>query len=493
MAALLKPTYTKIDPKTGRRITKKSRKWYGQYVDADGATRRVPLCTDKAASQAMLNELVVKAHHRQAGLSDPFEQHRKQALFCRACNSTGIREKDKQECDACAGVHLSEFRKDLSAKGNTKKHVQQTINRLRRLFEGCRFRLSDEIFASGILQWLSKQREADEFGIKTSNYYLAAAKEFCGWMVREKRMSDNPLVHLQAMSAETDVRRERRSLSAREFARLLKAACDQERFRDLAGSDREVLYTMAAYTGLRASELASLTLASLDFEADPATVTVEAAYSKHRRRDLLPLHPDLANRLKNWLCENVQRQRSERLWPGTWKERAAVMLKRDLKAAKIPYIDEAGRVFDFHALRGQFVTELGRQGVTLQEAQKLARHSDPKLTANYYTHLSMSDLASAVDNLPTLKEEEEHEQETALQATGTDGELALQLALTSDFSCPRLSSDDMDEPDDGGRGRRRNLLRSKPLGNDCHQEARVVTSSGGGTRTPDTRIMIPLL
>ena len=87
--------------------------------------------------------------------------------------------------------------------------------------------------------------------------------------------------------------------------------------------------------------------------------------------------------------------------------------------------------------------------------------------------------------------EEGHEQEIAMRATGADKKLAVQLALTSDFSCPRLSSDDMDDPDDGGRGRRRNLLRSKPLGDDCHQEARVVTSSGGGTRTPDTRIMIP--
>ena len=72
------------------------------------------------------------------------------------------------------------------------------------------------------------------------------------------------------------------------------------------------------------------------------------------------------------------------------------------------------RQFDFHALRGQFITELGRQGVSLQEAQKLARHSDPRLTANHYTHLSVHDLSRSVGKLPTLPEPQPS------QATGTD-------------------------------------------------------------------------
>jgi hypothetical protein len=55
-----------------------------------------------------------------------------------------------------------------------------------------------------------------------------------------------------------------------------------------------MLYLVSANTGLRANELASLTAASFDLEGDPATVTVEAGYSKRRRRDVLPLRADLA-------------------------------------------------------------------------------------------------------------------------------------------------------------------------------------------------------
>ena len=55
-----------------------------------------------------------------------------------------------------------------------------------------------------------------------------------------------------------------------------------------------LLYLTAAYTGLRASELASLTPASFDLQSDPPMVVVEAGDSKHRQRDELPLHPELA-------------------------------------------------------------------------------------------------------------------------------------------------------------------------------------------------------
>ena len=54
-----------------------------------------------------------------------------------------------------------------------------------------------------------------------------------------------------------------------------------------------MLYLLAAETGLRSGELRSLTRASFSLDSKPATVTVAAAYSKHRRDDTLPLRPEL--------------------------------------------------------------------------------------------------------------------------------------------------------------------------------------------------------
>lgn len=53
---------------------------------------------------------------------------------------------------------------------------------------------------------------------------------------------------------------------------------------------------------------------------------------------------------------------------------------------------------DFHALRVTFVSHLALAGVPLATAQKLARHSDPRLTANVCTHLGMADLSRAVED-----------------------------------------------------------------------------------------------
>ncbi len=49
-----------------------------------------------------------------------------------------------------------------------------------------------------------------------------------------------------------------------------------------------------------------------------------------------------------------------------------------------------------------FISHLALSGVPLAVAQKLARHSDPRLTANVYTHLGLADLARAVEALPPL-------------------------------------------------------------------------------------------
>ena len=77
------------------------------------------------------------------------------------------------------------------------------------------------------------------------------------------------------------------------------------------------------------------------------------------------------------------------------------MIQADLEAAGVPYVKE-GRTLDFHALRVSFVSSLALAGVPLAVAQKLARHSDPRLTANVYTCLGLADLSRAVESLPPL-------------------------------------------------------------------------------------------
>ena len=69
------------------------------------------------------------------------------------------------------------------------------------------------------------------------------------------------------------------------------------RIQGFSGEQRARIYLLSYLTGLRKKELASLTPGSFDLAATPPTLTVEATVSKHRRKDVLPLHPELVARL----------------------------------------------------------------------------------------------------------------------------------------------------------------------------------------------------
>ncbi len=70
--------------------------------------------------------------------------------------------------------------------------------------------------------------------------------------------------------------------------------------------------------------------------------------------------------------------------------------------AKIDYIDEAGRVFDFHSLRHQTGTLLAASGVHPKTAQSVMRHKSIALTMQIYSHTLRGAEASAIEKLPDL-------------------------------------------------------------------------------------------
>src|SRR5205823_4405615 len=142
---------------------------------------------------------------------------------------------------------------------------------------------------------------------------------------------------------------------------------------------------------------------------DSPCVVVEAAYSKRRRRDSQPLPRELAPVLAAWLRDKPTRQV---LWPGGWINHAAKMVRADLSAARVAWIrtarapqerrereassvlayhDDRGRVFDFHSLRHQYISNLASAGVHPKIAQTLARHSTITLTLDRYTHTGLVD------------------------------------------------------------------------------------------------------
>ena len=202
--------------------------------------------------------------------------------------------------------------------------------------------------------------------------------------------------------------------------RLLEAArASNQAFRGLKGVDRHVLYLAAMTTGFRASELASLTPAAFNLDGEPPTVTLAAENAKNGRTAIQPLAPEAAAAPEGYLAGKPS---GVVVWPGTWAEKAADMIRVDLDACGIPYAVEGpdGPLYaDFHALRHSMIALLDKSGATLKEAMQLARHSDPKLTMAVYGRAALHDLGAAVERLPSLLASN---QAASIRATGTDGD-----------------------------------------------------------------------
>lgn len=70
----------------------------------------------------------------------------------------------------------------------------------------------------------------------------------------------------------------------------------------------------------------------------------------------------------------------------------------DLKAAGIPKWTPEGKV-DFHAARTAYPTLLFESGASLKEAQDLARHATPMMTANTYARSRHKRLAEVAERV----------------------------------------------------------------------------------------------
>ena len=378
MANLYRKPIIITDPKTGERVKAKAKKWWGRFKDENGIERRVPLAIDKTSAQAMLNEFVKKKERRASGVVDRFDEERKRPI----------------------PHHMEEFEKHLRAKRVSDGQVRLVTYRAKQIIDSCKSKVASDLTASRVQSFLADLREQGK-SIQTSNHYLRAIKQFSRWLVKDRRAHDDPLAFIAMLNVSTDRRHDRRPLTEAEFTALLQVARSGPVTFKMAGPDRAMLYTVAAYTGLRASELASLTCDSFRLDDDTPTVMVKAAYSKHRRQDTLPLHPSLVAILRPWLHGKTS---TENAWPGKWAEarHAGQMMKADLESAGIPYVDAHGLYADFHALRHTFITNMMKSGVNPKTAQALARHSTIDLTMNVYTTLTVTDQAAALNTLPAV-------------------------------------------------------------------------------------------
>ena len=472
----------KVKLADGKTVTRQSSKWHIKFVDAGGIDRRIPAFTDKVQSEALAKQVERLVSCRIAGerptaqLSRWLEQipeklRDKLAEF-------GLLETSRIAAQKPLSEHIVAFEKSLLAKERTPDYVNETRTQLKRLLSDCGFKYWSDITANKVelclkgwrentttrpssksyaklvrrfcnclvnkSQWtiiqLERIFEGFEFKLRTdstpmkievyptelkegglsyrrSNAYLATAKAFCSWMVERGYATESPLKHLKPLNVELDRRRERRAGTVEELLRLLKVAANGPKRFGLTGYERLLFYRLALESGLRKKELRTLRKSAFDFE--DCTVMVETAYSKHRRKDLLPLKPDLAVEMQAYVAD---RPPKAKVFCVT--DKTSYLIKADLLDAGIDYIDDDGKVLDLHGLRHTFITNLGTESSRI--AQSLARHRSSAMT-DRYTHIRLHDERAAVGRLPDLSLPDNSQRNVA---TGTDGKLVSSASET---------------------------------------------------------------
>lgn len=382
----------------GTKCRVESPNWRIEYKNADGKFVRTKGFRDKNASLKLGFEKEREAEDIRSGRVAP-----QKALTVHLID------------------HLPDFQLHLETKGNSKPHVASVVHNVHAVIDGVRITLATNVNCERVIDWLTRERKRLNWSVANLNRYVGFLRQFGKWLVKSKRAKYNPFDELEKVKSNGEKTRNRRRLPDEEFKLLITAANESpKKLESLSGPNRARLYLLAAYTGFRIGSLAKLTPESFTWQGTcPVAVNASGRIVKNKKPHTVPLHPDVARILANWLSELSPGQPI--FPPGNWSERGADLVEHDLSVARLAWLEQsgsagersrreasdvlkvhngAGEVFDFHALRVQFISGLALAGVPLTAAQQLADHSTPMLTANIYTRWGKSEMAEQVAKLP---------------------------------------------------------------------------------------------
>jgi integrase len=398
--------------------------WYYRFVDGDGRQRERKGHADLITTKAMARKAEDATARVRSGLID-----------------LATAARDAHLARPLAD-HLTAWKADLIARGNTAKHADLYLDRAGRVAalvmgaaldtidpgprakreqkaeaDAARARLLkpaklSDLTGERVQEALATLRDAGR-SLGTCNHHRGAIRSFSRWCYRTGRTADDALRGVAGFNAREDRRHDRRTLSLPELRKLVAAAEAGPTYRKMTGPARALCYRLAVATGLSFSEIGAAVPESFDLTGDAPTVTIPAAYTKNGKAATLPLPADLADDLAAFVADV---SRGSPVFP--LPDLGAAMLRDDLDAAGIPYRDDAGLVFDFHALRCQCATLADAAGVSPRVVQRMMRHSTLDLTSRY-TRPRVADLAGATSALPTLAPDRPGPEAAEAVKTGT--------------------------------------------------------------------------
>ncbi len=299
---------------------------------------------------------------------------------------------------------------------NVRQRLQRTLAALEAVHVG-------DVHPLLVIRYRNLVREQGAAN-RTANLVADSLRAMFTWAVGCGLMESNPLGRIPRLPDGSGYQRcRRRALSDDEIEMFLQAAREDDReTTDRWGTKgggkgnyrrgglrvpQEPMWRAFLETGARWSELTRARWGDVDLER--RTLLLRAETTKSRKHRVVPLGLRMAGVLKGLrraheqiLSRSVEDSDPIFLSPEAccWPRQtnsAMRVFNRVLARARIDRVDGDGRKLDIHALRHTFGSRLARKGVGLVHVQRLMGHSDPKLTAQVYTHLDVEDLRQAIE------------------------------------------------------------------------------------------------
>jgi integrase len=381
---------------------KKAAKWYLDFADHNQLRHKIPAFADKRLSEALGRNIESLVNSRIAGLEPDVKLNQwletMPDSLLRKFVSWGLIEGQRTEITKPLTEHISEYVKILEAKGFSRDYIVRSENRLKKIVTDCRFYYFRDITKSAVEIYSGKLKK-DGYGKTSRGHYIDALKTFLNWAEQDQRIIKNPISKVEKPARDSE---KKGILTPEQFVHLIKTTFERNSLIGrTTGKERAVLYILAGTTGLRRKELLNLAWDDISLSGNPF-VRVRASIAKNGQEAEQPIPPMVVNLLAA-LKADIRPNNSDRVFVsfGSWINTAG-LIRDDLTAAGIEPTDKDGNEICFHSLRNSYISYLANSSTPAKVVQKLARHSDPRLTFNTYARTFEEAEQKAITFLPNF-------------------------------------------------------------------------------------------
>lgn len=224
----------------------------------------------------------------------------------------------------------------------------------------------------------------------TINLYLSVIRSFYGWCADQGYIDLSPLAGIKGLKRPgANMTYQRDGLTADEVRKVMSMCGDSQiGIRDCA------IIVLMAYAGLRTIEVYRADMVDLRTRGDRRILWVHG--KGHTSKDDFVVISSIANEyLNRWLANRPKEKASSSLFISLSNRSFGDRLSRSAIRRLVKHYFELANIVDdrktTHSLRHSAITFAIRGGATPIQAQKFARHIDPKTTMKYYHELDRTE------------------------------------------------------------------------------------------------------